>query len=137
VDLTIDELASAMGTTTRTIRSLQTTGLLEHPELRGRTGIYRAHHLSRLRDILRLQAQGFSLHSLVILFAAHERGASLREVLGLGAPATSRDESREADTAELYSFAQLQSAGPRRVPGPRRALRSVVPTTMWEQTEAS
>ena len=37
--LSIDELAAATGTTTRSIRSFQTLGLLDHPDLRGRTGL--------------------------------------------------------------------------------------------------
>ncbi len=66
--LTIDELAAAAGTTTRRIRSFQTLGLLPHPALRGRTGLYGADHLDRLQVILRLQAEGFSLESLGVLF---------------------------------------------------------------------
>ena len=82
--LSIDELAAATGTTTRSIRSFQTLGLLDHPDLRGRTGLYGGHHRHRLEVILRLQSAGFSLRSLAVLFAAHGRGESLGDVLGLG-----------------------------------------------------
>ena len=138
-ELTIDELASVAGTTTRRIRSLQTLGLLPHPELRGRTGLYGPLHRARLAAIVRLQDRGFSLESQGVLFGALEAGRSLAEVLGVtehaapGATAT----AATADTAELYGFAELQPAAtaPRR--GRGRPLLSVVPTTVWDESEAS
>jgi len=137
MDLTIDELAAATGTTTRRIRSFQTLGVLPHPELQGRTGRYGPHHLARVRAILRLQDSGFSLESLTVLFGALDRGRSLADVLGLPepvAPERGRPETEydaEADMAERYGFAELQ---PR---GGRRPLLSIVPTTMWDRSEAS
>jgi DNA-binding transcriptional MerR regulator len=140
LDATIDELAGGTGTTSRTIRSFQTMGLLERPHLHGRTGRYGARHVARLQAILRLQAQGFSLQSLAILLPAYERGQSLGGVLGLPEPAEPRwAEAPEVDTAELYGFAELQAArsrSARRQPG-RRPLLAVVPSTVWDQTEAS
>ncbi len=135
-DLTIDELAAAAGTTTRRVRSLQTLGLLPHPELRGRTGRYTPAHRERLAAILRLQAQGFSLESLGVLFGALDAGHSLADVLGVSEPAGPTAAPPETgDTAELYGFAELQPAGaPRRG---RRPLLSLVPTTMWDESEAS
>ncbi len=83
---------------------------------------------------------GFSLASLQILFEALDAGRSLAAVLGSAeSPARasrSFDPAGEpgTDTAELYGFAQLQpSAGRRR----GRALLSVVPTTVWDESEAS
>ena len=138
-DLTIDALAAATGTTTRRIRSLQTVGLLPHPELRGRTGLYGPAHRERLAAVLRLQERGFSLESLVVLFDALDHGRSLTEVLGVdgaeGAGVAASD-GGAADTAELYGFADLQPSG---APGgrARRPLLSLVPTTMWDESEAS
>ena len=85
--LTIDQLAAATGTTSRRIRSYQTLGLLPHPELRGRTGVYGADHVERVSAILRLQGRGFSLESLAELFAGLEAGRSLADVLGVAVPA--------------------------------------------------
>ena len=135
-ELTIDELASVAGTTTRRIRSLQTLGLLPHPELRGRTGLYGPRHRARLLAIQRLQDRGFSLESQGVLFRALEAGRSLAEVLGVTEPAAPGDPGT-ADTAELYGFAELQPAAsaPRR--GPGRPFLSVVPTTVWDESEAS
>jgi DNA-binding transcriptional MerR regulator len=136
-NLTIDQLAAAAGTTTRRIRSLQTLGLLPHPLLHGRTGLYGAVHRERLGAVLRLQEQGFSLESLAVLFHALGAGRSLADVLGttmpVGAPAGATGSS--GDSAELYGFAELQHAGAARQSG--RALLSVVPTTVWDQSQAS
>jgi DNA-binding transcriptional MerR regulator len=142
--LTIDGLAAATGTTTRRIRSLQTLGLLPHPVLRGRTGLYDRSHRDRLRAILHLQEQGFSLESLRLLFDALDAGRSLAWVLGVGEPAASAaeadagpdsDSDSDSDSAELYGFAELQATS---LGNPRgRALLSVVPTTVWDESEAS
>jgi DNA-binding transcriptional MerR regulator len=135
--LTIDELAAATATTTRRIRSLQTLGLLPHPTLRGRTGLYHAGHRDRLAAILHLQKQGFSLESLGLLFEAVEVGRSLAAVLGLPEPAVVVESLAEsgADSAELYGFAELQPAGAAQQRG--RPLLSVVPTTVWDESRAS
>jgi DNA-binding transcriptional MerR regulator len=127
-DLTIDQLAAATGTTTRRLRALQTLGLLPPPELRGRTGHYGPVHRARLHAVLDLQQQGFSLESLRVLFEALDRGRSLASVLGADhVPVADADED-----PELYGFADLRPT--RR---PSRALLSVVPTTVWDESVAS
>jgi DNA-binding transcriptional MerR regulator len=136
--LSIDQLAATTGTTTRSIRSFQTLGLLDHPDLRGRTGMYGGHHRHRLEIILDLQSQGFSLRSLSVLFAAYGRGESLGDVLGLGEGAIEIHPDLEAgagtDDAERYGFGELQQGHTsRRV----RRLLAVVPTTVWDETAAS
>ena len=135
--LTIDELAVVAGTTTRRIRSLQTLGLLPHPALRGRTGLYGAVHRDRLEAVLRLQEQGFSLESLVVLFDALGTGMSLAEVLGARTPTHTSGAGSDPgnDSAELYGFAELQHSGA--TPRPGRPLLSVVPTTVWDESQAS
>ena len=133
---TIDGLAAATGTTTRRIRSLQTLGLLPHPALRGRTGHYDPAHRDRLKAILRLQEQGFSLESLGLLFDALDVVRSLASVLGLVEPTQSAGAAdNETDSAELYGFAELQPA--RSGAGRGWPLLSVVPTTLWDESEAS
>jgi DNA-binding transcriptional MerR regulator len=123
--LTIDQLAAASGTTSRRLRALQTMGLLPRPELRGRTGVYGPGHEARLRAVLRLQEQGFSLESLRVLFDALDQGRSLVAVLGVDRP------PRPAEDAELYGFPDLQPARS------SRPLLSLVPTTVWSEDEAS
>jgi DNA-binding transcriptional MerR regulator len=143
--LTIDELAAANGTTARRVRALQTLGLLPHPSLRGRTGIYGQAHQDRLAAVLGLQDKGFSLESLGVLFEALDAGASLADVLGLPDPHTAPAGSRVptadsgSDAAELYGFAELlrTDRGRRVRPATGRPLLSVVPTTVWDESEAS
>jgi DNA-binding transcriptional MerR regulator len=140
--LTIDQLAAATGTTSRRIRSFQTLGLLPHPELRGRTGLYGDDHIGRVSAILRLQDRGFALESLAVLFAALEAGQTLADVLGAAAPfaragsAVARPSARRGDEAELYGFNELETG---RSSGgwSERPLLSIVPTTMWGESEAS
>jgi DNA-binding transcriptional MerR regulator len=80
--MTIDELARAAGVTTRSIRAYQTSGLLPHPRLAGRVGVYDEGHLARLRYIAHLQERGFSLAAIRDLLTAWEEGRSLSDVLG-------------------------------------------------------
>jgi DNA-binding transcriptional MerR regulator len=128
--MTVDELARAAGTTTRQVRALQTQGLLPHPDLVGRTGYYDTAHLDRLRAIIRLQAQGFSLAALSALLTAWERDMSVAQVLGLRPPAQQVPED-EADV-----FGEL--AGAAHWSAPRRGrLLSLVPSTILDQAAAS
>lgn len=80
---TIDEFAARTGFTSRNIRALQTEGLLHGPRLKGRIGYYDRTHLSRLKMISRLQAEGYSRSSIATLISAWDRGTGLPEVLGV------------------------------------------------------
>jgi DNA-binding transcriptional MerR regulator len=77
--LTIDELARKIGMTVRNIRAHQSRGLLPPPELRGRTGIYGAEHVDRLKLIQELQDEGFNLDLIKRLLDG--AGGSSSEVL--------------------------------------------------------
>jgi DNA-binding transcriptional MerR regulator len=127
-ELTIDQLAAACDTTSRNIRAFQTLGLMDHPDLRGRTGLYGASHRQQLGAILRLQSDGFSLASIQVLFDAQRHGRSLSDVIGTSVP----QHRPAADATELYGFAELQRPHGRTPP-----FLSVVPTTMWLDTAAS
>jgi DNA-binding transcriptional MerR regulator len=110
--MTIDELARASGTTTRTVRSYQDRGLIAPPEIVGRTGYYDAEHLERLQIIAKLLEQRFSLAAIGALFRAWEGGQSLAEILGvveeLSAP--EREPSQVVSVAEMEeSFPQGQA----------------------------
>jgi DNA-binding transcriptional MerR regulator len=132
--MTIDDLAAVTGTTTRRIRSLQTLGLLPHPTVQGRTGFYDGRHRDRVEAVVHLQEQGFSLESLVVLFDALHTGRSLGDLLGVaGAAATGS--GPDGDSADLYGFAELQTG--RSAAQHRRPLLSVVPTTVWDESQAS
>lgn len=63
-DLTIEELAAESGITVRNIRSHRARGLLPAPEVRDRVGYYGPQHVTRLRMIQELQAEGFNLKGI-------------------------------------------------------------------------
>ena len=73
-----------------------------------------------------------------MLFDALRAGRSLAAVLGVPEPTDSAGSSPDTatDSAELYGFAELQPAQARRR-GQVRRLLSVVPTTVWDESEAS
>lgn len=62
--LTIEQLAAETGMTVRNIRAHQSRGLLDPPEVRGRTGFYGAEHVERLRLIRDMQADGLNLAAI-------------------------------------------------------------------------
>jgi DNA-binding transcriptional MerR regulator len=80
--LTIEQLAAQSGMTVRNIRAHRARGLLPAPEVRERVGYYGPEHLTRLRLIAEMQADGFNLHAIQrLLEQAHgrpERLLSLR-----------------------------------------------------------
>ena len=79
----LDELARRADVASTTVRLYQARGLLAPPRLEGRTGWYGEAHLSRLRLIARLQAEGYSLAGIGNLLAQWERGRSLDAVIGV------------------------------------------------------
>jgi DNA-binding transcriptional MerR regulator len=118
--LTVDQLARLAGTTSRNIRALQTQGLLPHPRLRGRTGLYGQEHLDRLRAVLRLQRAGFTLGAVAALFEASARGLTLEQLIGL--PAAGRT-APDDDLGAFEDWPLLQTVG----------LVAVLPTTVLDQ----
>lgn len=83
LELSIDDLGQRAGLPARTIREYQTMGVLPPPERRGRVGVYRQAHLSRLELIGRLQQRGYSLAGIRDLLASWTDGGDLGDVLGL------------------------------------------------------
>lgn len=60
-EMTIEQLASAVGMTVRNVRAYASRGLLPAPRLVGRKGYYAATHASRLRLIRDLLDRGYTL----------------------------------------------------------------------------
>lgn len=79
----IEDLAHRSGATVRTIRAYQDRGLLPTPERRGRSNVYGAAHLTRLRQIADLLDRGYTLASIKELLEAWDTGRGLGGVLGL------------------------------------------------------
>jgi DNA-binding transcriptional MerR regulator len=71
----LDELARRGKVASTTVRLYQSKGPLPPPRLEGRTGWYDESHLSRLRLIARLQAEGHSLVGIGNLLEQWETGS--------------------------------------------------------------
>jgi hypothetical protein len=71
-----------------------------------------------------------------VLFDALEAGGTLADVLGVRLrPVDGARRPTGHDDAELYGFNELESGRAARRAG--RPLLSIVPTTMWVESEAS
>lgn len=75
-ELTIDQLAAAVGLTVRTVRSYTTRGLLPPPRLRGRTGLYGSEHLARLSILREMLDSGYSLSAAEQVLSTAPTGLS-------------------------------------------------------------
>jgi DNA-binding transcriptional MerR regulator len=73
-ELTIDELARAVGMTVRNVRAYSSRGLMPAPRLIGRTGYYGDEHVSRLTLVRELLNEGYTL-------------AAVERIVGSGLPA--------------------------------------------------
>jgi DNA-binding transcriptional MerR regulator len=124
-ELTIEQLAAAVGMSVRNIRNHHTRGLLPPPEVRARVGYYNAEHVARLRLILDLQADGFNLAAIERLLSGSD-GLAAR-LLGLRRAVTTpfQPERPEVITAEelLKRFGELSDKDVERV----RKLKLIVP----------
>lgn len=72
----IGDVAALLGTTVRTIRYYEEEGLLHPPRTQGGTRLYGPNHLLRLRAILHLAENEFSLESIRVLASIRETCAS-------------------------------------------------------------
>ena len=80
---TIDQLASAAGVPTRTVRLYQSVGVLHSPQRKGRIAVYSDEHLQRLQLIAKLQDRGLRLRAIRdVLRQARSRKLSLKDWLG-------------------------------------------------------
>ncbi|HLH14359.1 MAG TPA: MerR family transcriptional regulator [Solirubrobacteraceae bacterium] len=102
-ELTIEQLAAAVGMSVRNIRNHHSRGLLPPPEVRARVGYYSSEHVERLRLILALQADGFNLAAIERLLSSSDGSAA--RLLGL------RDAMAapfESETPEVVTAQELR-----------------------------
>ena len=78
----VDELASEAGVSVEALRSYQSKGLLPPPRHEGRVAWYGDVHLARLREILDLKHQGYSLRMIAHLLADTAAPPPAAPVLG-------------------------------------------------------
>jgi DNA-binding transcriptional MerR regulator len=100
--MTVDQLAQHTRLTVRNIRAYQSRGLLQPPEIRGRTGYYGPEHVARIRLIRELQAEGFNLQAIQRLIegAGGETEEVLRFTQAVREP-FEQEEPREVGLEEL------------------------------------
>lgn len=103
-DLTIDELARAVGMTVRNVRAHQSRGLLPPPDIRGRTGYYGRLHISRLELVKDLQAEGFNLEAIRRIVEAAPRG-DVQRLLDFTRAVTEPFVDEEPEVREGETFA--------------------------------
>ncbi len=101
-DLTVEQLAAAVGMSVRNIRNHHTRGLLPPPDVRARVGYYNAEHVARLRLILDLQADGFNLAAIERLLSGSDGLAE--RLLGLRKAVTT---PFEPEQPELITASEL------------------------------
>lgn len=101
-NLTVEQLAYETGMSVRNIRNHQSRGLLPPPEVRARVGYYGPEHVSRLRLIQEMQAEGFKLSAISRLIGEH--GADADRFVGLRQAVTA---PFATEAPEVYSREEL------------------------------
>jgi DNA-binding transcriptional MerR regulator len=97
--LTVEQLAARTGMSVRNIRNHQSRGLLPPPEVRARVGYYGDEHVTRLRLIQEMQAQGFKLEAIKRLIGEH--GPSVEQFLGLKRAVTAPFETESPEVLSV------------------------------------
>ena len=100
--LTVEQLAYETGMSVRNIRNHQSRGLLPPPQVRSRIGYYGPEHVSRLRLIQELQADGLKLSAIQKLLGGD--GATAEHFVGLRRAITA---PLETDSPEVLTAAEL------------------------------
>jgi DNA-binding transcriptional MerR regulator len=103
-ELTIEQLAQASGMTVRNIRNHQSRGLLPPPEVKARIGYYGPDHVTRLRLIQEMQAEGFNLNAIKRLLGGDAE--SVDRFLGLRRAVTTPFETEVAEILSLDEIAE-------------------------------
>jgi DNA-binding transcriptional MerR regulator len=102
-ELTVEQLAGRTGMSVRNIRNHQSRGLLPPPEVRSRVGYYSEEHVTRLRLIQEMQAQGFKLDAIKRLIGGN--ASSIEQFLGLKRAITA---PFETESPEVLSVEELR-----------------------------
>jgi DNA-binding transcriptional MerR regulator len=117
----VEELAAQAGVSVEALRSYQSKGLLPPPRHEGRVAWYGDVHVQRLREILDLKHQGYSLRMIAHLLADQAAPPPSEPVLGLGLADTFSAASSEEVRLTLREVAD----------------RTRVPPSMLRSLEAS
>jgi DNA-binding transcriptional MerR regulator len=90
----VEELAAQAGVSVEALRSYQSKGLLPPPRHEGRVAIYGDVHVERLREILDLKHQGYSLRMIAHLLSDAAAPSPSAPVLADSFSAASAEEER-------------------------------------------
>lgn len=120
--LTIDQLAQRTGMTVRNIRAHQSRGLLQPPEIEGRTGYYGPEHIARIELIADMQADGFNLAAIKNLLA--DAQGSDREMLGFKRALMAPWEDEEPELITAHELAERLALDARN-PDPKLLERAI------------
>jgi DNA-binding transcriptional MerR regulator len=102
--LTVEQLAAESGMSVRNIRAHQARGLLPPPEVRQRVGYYGPGHLTRLKLISQLQADGFNLKGIERLLEGASGEAS-EAIMSFRRAVT---EPFESERPQIYTLSELR-----------------------------
>jgi DNA-binding transcriptional MerR regulator len=131
VEYTIDQLAREAGTTVRSLRVYHERGILQPPQVKGRTGFYGPEHLVRVQTITRLLDRGIKLNGIRELLDALDRGEGLADVLGVADVQTASVAGRS--TGDTVKAADLE----KRYGDIPNGLSRVVAVGLYEPVDAT
>jgi DNA-binding transcriptional MerR regulator len=106
-ELTIDQLAAAVGMTVRNVRAYATRGLLQPPRLVGRKGFYGVGHVSRLRLIRDLINRGYTLGAVEKALEDHPEMPDTHALEMLGMLANPVGQGSEPEVVDIDTLARL------------------------------
>lgn len=101
--LTIEQLSAKSGMTVRNIRAHRARGLLPAPQVRERVGYYGEEHLTRLKLIQQMQADGFNLRAIQRLL--EQTGDRPEQLLSMKQALM---EPFEAEQPAVFTLAELR-----------------------------
>jgi DNA-binding transcriptional MerR regulator len=120
--MTIDELARRTGMTVRNIRAHQSRGLLQPPDIEGRTGYYGPEHVARVELISEMQADGFNLAAIKRLL--EDSQGSDKEMLGFKRALMAPWENEDPEFITLEELQQRLGLDPVN-PNPKQLARAL------------
>jgi DNA-binding transcriptional MerR regulator len=106
-ELTIDQLAAAVGMTVRNVRAYATRGLLQPPRLVGRKGFYGVGHVARLRLIRDLINRGYTLGAVEKALEDHPEMPDTHALEMLGLLANPVGQGSEPEEVDIDTLARL------------------------------
>lgn len=106
-DMTIDQLAAAVGMTVRNVRAYSSRGLIPPPRLVGRTGYYNEDHAKRLQLVRELLDRGYTLTAVERALAENAAVPDSHALDLLGLLANPLGQAQEPEVLPLEALGRL------------------------------